>query len=80
MDKTYLHYTVRWRFKNTDSILIGHHIAACGVGKQDEHIRLIKDTYRQVYDSGITYLISIDCMEVSEGEYTLLKQKHMEVI
>ncbi|PEA89814.1 hypothetical protein CON71_10585 [Bacillus thuringiensis] len=80
MKKTYLHYTVRWRFKNTDNILIGHHIAACGVNKQDEHIRLIKDAYRQVYDSGITYLISIDCKEISEGEYTLLKQKHMEVI
>ncbi len=80
MGKTYLHYTVRWRFKNTDNILIGHHIAACGVNKQDEHIRLIKDAYRQVYDSGITYLISIDCKEISEGEYTLLKQKHMEVI
>ncbi|MCP1398049.1 hypothetical protein J3D61_004442 [Bacillus cereus] len=80
MKKTYLHYTVRWRFKNTDNILIGHHIAACGVNKQDEHIRIIKDAYRQVYDSGITYLISIDCKEISEGEYTLLKQKHMEVI
>ncbi|OTZ86506.1 hypothetical protein BK789_23530 [Bacillus thuringiensis serovar darmstadiensis] len=80
MKKTYLHYTVRWRFKNTDNILIGHHIAACGVNKQDEHIRLIKDAYRQVYDSGITYLISIYCKEISEGEYTLLKQKHMEVI
>ncbi|MFJ7761973.1 hypothetical protein [Bacillus toyonensis] len=78
--KRYLHYIIKWRFKNTDSILIGHHIASYGEGKQDEHIRLVKDTYRQVYDSGITSLVSIDCKEVSEGEYTLLKQKHMEVI
>ncbi|OFD03456.1 hypothetical protein BTGOE5_12960 [Bacillus thuringiensis] len=78
--KRYLHYIIKWRFKNTETVLIGHHIASCGEGKQDEHIRLIKDTYRQVYDSGITYLISIDCTEVSEGEYTLLRQKYMEVI
>ncbi|PDZ88904.1 hypothetical protein CON47_25675 [Bacillus thuringiensis] len=80
MGKTYLHYLVRWRFTGTDTTLLTHHIAACREGKQDEHIRLIKDVYRQVYDSGITYLISIDCKEISEGEYTLLKQKHMEVI
>ncbi|EJQ49859.1 hypothetical protein BK709_19025 [Bacillus thuringiensis serovar shandongiensis] len=79
MDKAYLHYLVRWRFKGTSTVLITHHIASCRDGKQAQHGVLLGDAYRGVYDSGNTQLISINCTEVSEGEYTLLKQKHMEV-
>ncbi|MGE7864916.1 hypothetical protein ACQKNO_01350 [Bacillus paramycoides] len=78
--KRYLHYIIKWRFKNTETVLIGHHIASCGEGKQEQHGQLIRKAYRGLYDTDITHLVGINCTEVSEGEYTLLKQKHMEVI
>ncbi|WP_176580992.1 hypothetical protein [Bacillus thuringiensis] len=80
MEKAYLHYLVRWRFTGTDTTLLTHHVAACRDGKQLQHGQLVKENYMRLYDSGITSLVSIDCKEVTEGEYTLLKHKYMEVI
>ncbi|WP_242805896.1 hypothetical protein [Bacillus sp. CCB-MMP212] len=80
MKKAYLHYTVRWCFEGLPTVLLTHHIASCGDGKQIEHKANLTAAYMRLYDSGITSLVSIDCREVDECEYTLLKQQHMEVI
>ncbi|PFN86618.1 hypothetical protein COJ67_17980 [Bacillus thuringiensis] len=79
MEKAYLHYIVKWRFKGTDTVMITHHVATCRDGKKKEHSQLIKNTYMKTYDSEFTSLVNIDCKEITEGEYELLKQQHTEV-
>lgn len=80
MRNAYLVYQIRWKFANTRVILKQYHVAKCGDGKQEKHAKLIEKTYRQVYNTDITHLISIDCEEVNEEMYKHYKDKYEEAI